>query len=578
MPAILTPSSNFKRLLATSIILPLALLGLLALMMTGQILRLRETSYWVDHTDSVIEKANNLLTHLVDMETGLRGYMVGGDTKFLEPYNVASGMIGPEMNDLEKEVSDNPPQLQQARAIRSHVEDWKKAISTTVGVMKGGGDFRARFNLGLGKQKMDILREDFTKFIREEARLRQDRQAQVQASSHGLLRFTVLVSLLLGVLLAFLTRRQLRALAYDYSLSLEVAHTQAAEVRKREECLSTTLRSIGDAVIATDNEGRVVLMNPVAEELTGWKSEDGAGKPAAEVFHIVNEETRSLVESPIDKVIREGNVVGLANHTVVVAPDGKETPIDDSGAPIRDASGNLMGVVLVFRDISERKEAEKAMVQNHAAIEDLNERLRRAMAETHHRVKNNLQIIAAMVDMQIMEDQAVVPLQELERLSLHIRTLAAIHALLTEEAKEGAQLDTILAKEVLDKLIPMIQQTVGSSKITYQVEEIKLPVRFGTSLTILVNELISNAVKHGKGSVNLSFKVVGDTVHLTVSDSGPGFPATFQSERDGNTGLSLIESVARWDFQGEVFYENRPEGGAAVTVRFKLGQSAELVG
>jgi two-component sensor histidine kinase len=200
------------------------------------------------------------------------------------------------------------------------------------------------------------------------------------------------------------------------------------------------------------------------------------------------------------------------------------------------------------------------------------------MAETHHRVKNNLQIIAAMVDMQVMEDEPLVPVQELERLSLHIRTLAAIHALMTEEAKDNATLDSILAKDVLDKLIPMIQQTVGGAEISCHVDEIKLPIRYGTSLTILVNELISNAVKHGKGPVDLNLSAEGDNARLTVSDNGPGFLPSFQAERDGNTGLSLIESVARWDFQGDVVYENRPEGGASVTVRFKLGQTAELMG
>jgi PAS domain S-box-containing protein len=129
-------------------------------------------------------------------------------------------------------------------------------------------------------------------------------------------------------------------------------------VSESRESLRTTLKSIGDAVISTDASGRVVFMNPVAERLTGWTLADATGHALAEVFRIVNEHTRETVESPVEKVLREGHVVGLANHTVLLARDGREVPIDDSGAPIKDAAGQTTGVVLVFHDITERKLAE----------------------------------------------------------------------------------------------------------------------------------------------------------------------------------------------------------------------------
>jgi PAS domain S-box-containing protein len=128
--------------------------------------------------------------------------------------------------------------------------------------------------------------------------------------------------------------------------------------REARGSLETTLRSIGDAVISTDASGRVVFMNPVAERLTGWTLADASGHALSEVFRIVNEQTRETVESPVEKVLRERGVVGLANHTLLLARDGRETPIDDSGAPIRDAQGHVTGVVLVFHDILERRSAE----------------------------------------------------------------------------------------------------------------------------------------------------------------------------------------------------------------------------
>ena len=144
-------------------------------------------------------------------------------------------------------------------------------------------------------------------------------------------------------------------------LQQEVEERQRAELalKESEQRWATTLSSIGDAVIATDVSGKITFMNAVAEELTGWSLRDALDEAGDEVFRIVNEHTRSAVESPVTKVLREGMVVGLANHTILVRRDGTEVPIDDSGAPIRDSDGKTTGVVLVFRDITERKQAHE---------------------------------------------------------------------------------------------------------------------------------------------------------------------------------------------------------------------------
>ena len=137
---------------------------------------------------------------------------------------------------------------------------------------------------------------------------------------------------------------------------------QAVEaLQEQREWLRVTLSSIGDAVITTNTKGCVTFLNPVAESLTGWRQEESAGLPLENVFKIVNEETRLAVENPASRALREGVVVGLANHTLLIAKDGTERPIDDSAAPIRNANGEVAGVVLVFRDITERRRAEQSV-------------------------------------------------------------------------------------------------------------------------------------------------------------------------------------------------------------------------
>ncbi len=152
--------------------------------------------------------------------------------------------------------------------------------------------------------------------------------------------------------------RIIEGLAAQAAIALDNARL-FREMREQEEHLRTTLASIGDAVIATDAQGKITFINPVALSLTGWNEADALDQPLTEVFNIISEETGETVESLVDKVMREGTIVGLANHTLLVRRDGQVIPIDDSGAPIYDDQHNLLGVILVFRDITERKRSEQ---------------------------------------------------------------------------------------------------------------------------------------------------------------------------------------------------------------------------
>jgi PAS domain S-box-containing protein len=152
--------------------------------------------------------------------------------------------------------------------------------------------------------------------------------------------------------------RIIEGIAAQVAIALDNARL-FQEARDQQERLRITLASIGDAVIATNAAGHISFMNAVAQNLTGWIEADAIGQSLENVFHIVNEYTREVVENPVSKVIREGKVIGLANHTILLARDGREIPIDDSGAPIFDNDQKLIGVILVFRDITERRQNEQ---------------------------------------------------------------------------------------------------------------------------------------------------------------------------------------------------------------------------
>ncbi len=150
-------------------------------------------------------------------------------------------------------------------------------------------------------------------------------------------------------------------------------------LQKSEESLSITLNSIGDAVIATDIRGCVTRMNPIAEVLTGWSEADALSLPLDQIFSIINALSREKTENPVEKVLFGGMVVGLANHTVLIARDGTEYQIADSAAPIRNSAGEVNGVVLVFRDVTEEYAQEERLRQSEEKYRTFFENLADAM-------------------------------------------------------------------------------------------------------------------------------------------------------------------------------------------------------
>ncbi len=229
----------------------------------------------------------------------------------------------------------------------------------------------------------------------------------------------------------------------------------------------------------------------------------------------------------------------------------------------------------VRAELEERTRAEEELARRQADIESLNERLQRAMTETHHRVKNNLQIIAAMVDLQLMDRPESVPAGQVRRLGSYVMTLAAVHDILTQESKEDSQAQYASASAVFHKLLPLLQQTAEGRRIIPTVQDVKVSAKQGTAIALVVNELVNNAFKHGAQNVTIDLRQEGGDLHLAVCDDGPGFPPEFDPASTSSTGLELVESLSRWDLQGTVRYENLKPDGACVTVTAPLSLEFE---
>jgi PAS domain S-box-containing protein len=389
-------------------------------------------------------------------------------------------------------------------------------------------------------------------------------------------------------------------------------------IAEQREWFATTLESIGDAVIATDVQGRVEFMNPIAEHLTGWRLSDAAGRKCGDVFRIVNEDTRRTVESPVARVLAEGAAVGLANHTILIAADGTERPIDDSGAPIRSRDGRIVGVVLVFRDVSDRRRSELERLEAASDRERLLEAERAACgaAERASRVKDEF---VAMVSHELRTplnamlgwtqlitrpdaDQAVVK-RGVEVIARNTRLQAQLISDLLDvsrivSGKLSLDIHHVDLPAVVTDAIDTVQKDADEKGV---VIERHLENAVGSiagdpaRLQQIVWNLLSNAIKFTPkgGRVTVTLRRSGPDAELGVADTGVGIKPDFlphifdrfqqadqsTTRRFGGLGLGLsivkhlvdlhggsIHAASPGDGQGAVFTIVLPSASRGGTV------------
>jgi len=334
----------YSRLLLRLLALPIAALTGLALILGYGLQRIQESASTVDRADVVILHGNRLIKLMVDEETGLRGFLLSRNPIFLKPLHDADQQIEPEFNTLFTMVH-RPDQVARLHRLQDTHRQWEQKAYQEIHSAPADASTMGQRMLQR-KQDMDNQRAQMDEFLN----IVIGRRAEYSAADIVVNQYAriglVLLLALAGAVLTLETRRVFHKLTAAYNRQIQEIELRSAESYVREQWLNTTIRSIGDAVIACDTDGNVEFMNVVAEQLTGWTEAQARGKSLHESFPIFNEETRAAVENPVDKVRRLGTVVGLANHTFLVARDGTEVSIDDSGAPIRDGSGKMIGIVL----------------------------------------------------------------------------------------------------------------------------------------------------------------------------------------------------------------------------------------
>ncbi len=349
-----------KRDLGPSVLIGFGLVGVVLLLSAALSFRntrvLHENDHEVARTHEVLREAEAVLSAVKDAETGQRGYLITGDEDYLQPYHDADDRVRDHLRQL-KELTRDERQRQRIDELERKVESKFEELERTVALRhQGFAAAREEVMTNRGYEEMQAIRRLTGEIERDEEDQLKDRaenSERTYAVSIGAVFVNVAAGLGAICVAYYMIRREL------------LARREAEQLARDEsELFRTTLTSIADGVIVTDATGRVKLMNPVAKFLTGW-GDEAKGQPLEEVFHIVNELTRWPADNPVMRVLREGMIVGLANHTVLIGRDGTEHPVSDSAAPIRNRRGVTVGVVLVFRDESERHHSQQALLEHN---------------------------------------------------------------------------------------------------------------------------------------------------------------------------------------------------------------------
>ncbi len=328
---------------------------------------------------------------------------------------------------------------------------------------------------------------------------------------------------------------------------------------EQEPCFQLLMESVADyAIFLMDTSGEIVQWNAGAEHLFGYSVDEITGQHFAAIF-TPDDRAAGIPDQELLHAASTGRATDERWHQ---RKDGSRFWASGITTALKDESGSLIGFAKIARDLTERRQHEEE-------VERLNALLRRTVSETHHRVKNNLQMLAGLIDLQAMDHPQTIPSAELARLGQHVRGLSVIHDLLTSESRRG-KLDVLSALTTLGRLLANLRTGLADRPINVEIEDVEIPARSSTALTILVNELVTNAAKHGRGDIDVSFAVVDGTARLEVCDRGPGFPDGFTADGTGSMGLELVQNVVRIDLQGSVSFGNLPEGGARVVVSFPL--------
>lgn len=537
--------------------------GILILVLVAGILMTRrqlsqqmDAQVWVEHTHEVLYNLRAAEFLLKDAESGQRGFLLTGDDRYLRTYNASVAQIAPHLTRLSQLIDGNPQLREELTKLRWLAANKTLEMQETIDLYHEGRkeDARKLVLTNWGMRAMDGVRASVEDMRAEELRLDGVRRAEYDRSVRATIASLYLVGAV-GI-------AGLCALALFILRAIRLREEYTRRTREQEEWFRVTLTSIGDAVIATDHEGKVMFMNPMAERLTGNAAEQSVGRTAQEIFPIANEMTGRPVENPVAKVMEGGNQLGHANHIMLHA-DGRRIPIQDGAACIRDDRGSLVGVVLVFRDLTTERKSQEMLRRT-----DKLNAAARLSATVAHEINNPLEAVSNLI--YLAKTTPGAPAAVVTHLTTAEQELARVAHMTQKtlgfyrETKERRPMELGL---IMDSVLELYANKIKAKDITVDRRYKPCPSLIGIPGEIrqAMANLFSNAVDAvgNRGVISIEIHCTQEPgeqmAEVAVEDNGPGIPSEnlgkifepfFTTKRDVGTGLGLYVTRGIVERQG----------------------------
>jgi PAS domain S-box-containing protein len=490
----------------------------------------RKAMELVAHTQTVLRELDGVAGALYQAEAAQRALVLMSDETFFPPYRAATRTLLEHIDRIRHLVGDNSLQTARTERLSALADERLVQMDRVIAASRELGLMAARQELARNGNKSTTaaIREMVDGMEVEESRLL-DLRLELSRTSF---RRAQRVNLVAGILGLF----ALGGFVYLVDRNLRSRQRAAEEVARNREVLRVTLVSIGDAVITTDSSGRVAFLNPEAERLTGWKTEEALGKPLDRIFRIVNESTREPIENPAIRVLREGQSVGLPNQALLVGSDGREVPIDDSAAPIRDAAGLVSGVVLVFRDVTEERAASVQLRDLAAELFNADQRKNEFLAILAHEIRNPLAAIRTSVTVLQRAggdpQAASAAMGAIDRQMRHLVRLVEdlLDVARISRGKLALQRATMDLRQALEQAIEASRPLCEENEQSLEVEFPSRPLLVdgdGVRITQAISNLLSNACKFSTrgGKIRVGVDIESGHAIIRIRDSGIGIAA-----------------------------------------------------
>lgn len=548
--------AEFQRILKQAFFVPLLALLVLAGVVLWQVATAQRAQRLLDDSERISTQIDELEQLITDQESGLRGYELTRDREMLGPFDAAAKPIDTRFTTIRQLVADNPEQLSNLVQIHDRYLVWlgfAQRVLAAPGPVAVDNALDLHDKVRQGKNLMDALRQAIHTMTQVENNIREQRLAVAIVLERRELLFIAGEALFVGLLLSIFSLTHLRRVSRAYQQSHDQLQKHADELYEKHEWLETTLQSIGDAVIVCDAENRVEFMNPLAELLTGWPFVEALMKPLNQVFHIVDEHSRKQAVNPSEKAGRLDSVVGLASHTLLISRNDAESIIEDTAAPIRDKHGNIIGTVLVFRDVTEKRRTEAALIASEKlAVAG------RLAASIAHEIYNPLDSVANLhyllaneTDPDKRAEYLHMAQRELNRTMQISRTMLGLY----REPTFPVEVDL---RELVEDVLLLLQRKLANQKITVERDFEDAPEieGFPAELRQVFTNLIVNAADAAgpEGKIRIRITAAppeesrGAGTLVEVLDNGPGisdeaaeklFQPFFTTKGDQGTGLGL---------------------------------------